>query len=516
MEKRNCRKIVLGLYVLFVLYYLIQGIIDEKYLFVMTATVGLIVMLYKYWNQSAVIEDRAFLETENDTYIIWGIIMWVSYNYLYKIEMLSAVTDYLMFAFWIVLLLLANILIDRLKQTPLIFSIHIKAIIAVLLVQTLQNGSGNMNNILVFGYFTIIGITYAIALKRVLIRDNKKTEDRLESLYRGSIVCLASYFVVAISDMEAARMLIYRPLEVVQFNWFFIVLLIWISAAKISVVKDQGRWMYFSQAGQILCVVLNLVMVKQEKIMFTLIGLIISCLLAEWLVNWMINSKYIKEDYNIVIIYLLYLPMMFIINDTFAKQRSDMMLVLMLSILVLAIVKRQKVHESDQSMMMFFLFLSYFIMLASKDSFLNINTLILLAVTAIIVTCYLKVSAFKKLKWIEDPSYDIHRKILNCILILLPLLVTVKNIQKDNTYLYLEFMGEYQSLSIGNTITGGIYGDEFSSVVLDWGNGIGEKCNDSSLIQTTIKSNCLIVTATDSEGNEHVYKKYYLLLDMMN
>lgn len=524
-DKMN-KKIVYAILALLTLYYVLQGWTDKKYLFVAAAVLGAVFVYKKVIcrQEPAVVNmvtQRKAKESEMDTYIGTGVLLWIIYNYMPDGAQVKTFFQFWASrkpAFiWILLLFAAYMVLDKFAGN-IWLNIHLKAISGILLIHFILNRNGNFPSYLIYGNMIIVGVTYLTALKRTLTRDETEKGNHYFSLYAASCVMLAAYlvlFLYSIGDVE--RILAESFFQVITPSWFLLAALA--AVAGLKFISREANWMQRCTGGSIFLFLIFYILQEKGLLQYSFLGFLLSVLLADFMAEWLYKYGYLKGKFGIPVFYVLYLPVMVIICESRGKGRTGMSVVLLIAAFLIIAAKNWNSKLKKKEFWFVLGSIPYFLLITAKSNLENENYIIVFVMTALLLGIFLNVEKWNDSRQKPKANADVWngKNLFFCICIMLPLLLTARIEMADDIFMDIRLDNELGPLSIGNGVTGSVKGnDKVEKVIFEWGNGKKDSFYPKIGIKTIVRDNRLTIRAKEADGKEYVFKKYFLLWDISN
>lgn len=522
-DKMN-KKMVYAVFTLLTLYYVIQGWTDKKYMFVVVAAFTVVFVYRKVICRQkpevvSMVTQRQEKESETDIYIGAGVFIWIMYNYMFSAGMFSGFLQNLKYRMtaliWIPLLFLVYMILDKFAGNMWL-NIHLKAVSGIVLLHFMLNRDGKFPSYLIYGNMVIVGVTYLTALKRTLNRDEAEKGKHYFSLYAVSCTILTAYLVLFLNSIGNVERIITESIfTVIQPSWFLLAALAVVAGLKF--ISQEANWMQRCTGGSIFLFLIYYLLEEKGLLQYSLMGFLLSVLFADFMAEWLYKYGYLRGKLGIPVFYILYIPVMVIICESVGKGRIGMGVVLLIGTFLIIAAKNWNVQLKKKEFWFILGSIPYFLLITAKSNLENGNYLMIFIMTMFLLAMYVSLEKWNEER--ETPNTNAAvwnaKTIFLCICIMIPLLLTARIEMMDDIYMDIRLENELGPLSIGNRVTGSVKGnDKIEKVSFEWGNGEKDSFYTKIGIMSIIRDNRLTVHAKKADGEEYIFKKYFLLWDM--
>lgn len=521
-QKTECRQFTFWMFCLIVIFYSYQAYVNSKIAFLAFAIFAVFFAYCVVYPDTFNITIRGnIVEKEIDMYIFGAIFLWIGYQYLSGEGVLSeSLSDLLMnpeLSIWIYLVVGIAILSNWISKNALI-NIHIRLIAKILSVQFFINNGVTNSKDWINAMFFLAFVYYFIELKRFLFLSDLVEEDKILSKELGKMevfYCMLGLLIELLSflDREALHNLTLHPIQTINIPIWFLGILG--SIVVLRIVLDKNNIYQYCLVGDILlfivyCSLIQMQYLEDETI--GLVGFIISCLIIDRVIKKIYVLISWKNLWGIVLAYIVSVPVMIIISQSFAK--FNYMVMVIVAIVYTVFEAGEKGKENTVFCCRLFCIMSFAILLsiATRSSYIQFSYILMMICTVIIIILFVKIKAFdmdidnKKNWWKEITS---RKPVTYIIFILIPLAMAFKISVFEKDYLHIEYATQkIESTKKSNTI-GRIYGlDGVHDLQIAWDDQEPQKIKKKHF-NVKVKGKVLTVTVKDAQDKEHIYKHYY-------
>ncbi len=503
-------------FILPVIYFMVQAILDKKYLFLILAVLGMIFWTKENYDvqlnaaKMTEIDREIWAEKERDSCIALTVILWVSYVGIYDIKQISGILSLYKYFVWIIIWIFVCTALDRINN--FLIASHLKLTAGLLLAFFAPYVFRyKALGLLIQGSMVIVLMTYFVAMKRYLCR---KTDKRKSLILPGLYICasgvLFGYTLFSFYFWKQMDTFYYHPLAVIKVHWIIPVA---VAIAAITTMLNMENYSERYLGGGLFLLLFFYFIYQGGWIKeFSIMGILIGILLGEWLIKVLNQQGFLKKNWGVPVFYIFWIPIAYLLEESVVKKKY---LILFLAIVMVLLVKNI-VEETEEikrtSFLKIFLALPYLILIFEYGSRENKNILMLSGGTLITVLWFVKVAYFKGTPKGKKAAGSIA---FLCLCVIIPVLVSVKRVKEDAKYPEYHLSTEADGLSVGAELTVNLNGfKKGTNVKFDWGNGNVEKGQGNKGLKTTIKSGHLKMTVSEKQKEERIYHKFFLIWDV--
>lgn len=522
LEKTECRKFTFWIFLLVTIFYTYQACINEKIAFLAFSAFAAILAFCIAYSEVFDITIRGnVLEKEIDVYVFSAIFMWIGYQYLSEEEVLTESLSFLVMngklLMWIYVIVGVDILLIWISKNALI-NIHIRLFAKILSVQFLLNNGVTNSKQWINAMFFLAFVYYFIELKRFFVLSDLTGKDEISSKELANMevfYCMLGILIELMSflNREALQNLALHPIQTINIP---IWLLCMIGAVVVLRIRaDENNLYEYCLTGDVLLFIVYYACIQMQYIedeAMGLVGFVIACLIIDRVIKKIYTVVLWESLWKIVLSFIVSIPIMLIVSQSFAKFNYMIMLVVAISYIIFEVGEKEKGNTAFCCRIFCIISFPILVLIAVRSSYIQYMYLLLMVCTAAIAFFFIKVKQLgvdidsRENCWKEISS---KKKIIYGICMIIPLAMAFKISVLEKDYLHIEYATQkVESTKKSNTI-GRIYGlEEIRDLQIAWDDQEPKEI-EKEYFNVKVKGKVLTVTVKDEENKEHIYKHYY-------
>ncbi len=522
MKKIECRKFTFWIFLLVNAFYTYQACVDEKIAFLAFSTFAAILAFCVAYSETLNLTIRGnAVEKEIDVYVFNAIFMWIGYQYLSEEEVLTESLSFLLMTtellMWIYIIVGVDILLIWISKNALI-NIHIRLFAKILSVQIFLNNGLTNSKQWINAMFFLAFVYYFIELKRFFVLSDLTGKDEIASKELANMelmYCILGILIELMSflDREALQNLALHPIQTMNIPIWLIGMLGAVVVLRITVDKDN---LYeYCLVGDILLFIVYYACIQMQYIedeAMGLVGFVIACLIIDRVIKKIYTVVSWESLWKIILSFIISIPIMLIITQSFAKFNYMVMLVVAILYIIFEVGEKKKGNTAFCCRIFCIISFPILILIAVRSSYIQYMYILLMVCTAVIAFFFIKVKQLgvdtdrRENCWKEASS---KKKFIYAICVIIPLVMAFKISILEKDYLHIEYATQKVASTKKSNTIGRIYGlEEIRDLQIAWDDQEPKKI-EKEYFNVKVKGKVLTVTVKDKENKEHIYKHYY-------
>lgn len=523
MKKIECRKFTFWIFLLVNAFYTYQACVDEKIAFWAFSTFAAILAFCVAYSEVFDITIRGnVLEKEIDVYVFSAIFMWIGYQYLSEEEVLTESLSFLIMngklLMWVYMIVAVDIFLLIWVSKSALLNIHIRLFAKILSVQFLLNNGVTNSKQWINAMFFLAFVYYFIELKRFFVLSDLTGKDEIASKELANMelmYCMLGILIELMSflDREALQNLALHPIQTMNIPIWLIGMLGVVAVLRIR--EDKKNLYEHCLVGDILLFIVYYICIQMQYIedeAIGLVGFVIACLIIDRVIKKIYTVASWKSLWKIILSFIISIPIMLIIAQSFAKFNYMVMLVVAISYIIFEVGEKEKGNTVFCCRIFCIISFPILILIAARSSYIQYMYILLMVCTAVIAFFFIKVKQLgvdtdrRENCWKEASS---KKKLIYAICVIIPLAIAFKISILEKDYLHIEYATQKVASTKKSNTIGRIYGlDKIHDLQIAWDDQEPKKI-EKEYFNVKVKGKVLTVTVKDKENKEHMYKHYY-------